>query len=176
MRLTWVLAIRLIFLSHHLSYYSVLAQSEFAIYPQCSQGCFVASASPAGISLTNNPLVDNPKICTNVQYLQLTAKCIEASCGISTLESIAQSAKDNCDSTGSPLVLSVDQLIQLGSSATSTSSSYSPSTTSGYTSYSYPSTLSTAAASSASLASPTSSMVALPGKCQLVSVVSLTTN
>jgi hypothetical protein len=114
-----ILATGLIFISHYLSHHFSVAQSEFAGYPKCAQGCLIASATTAGITLTNNPSEDNPKLCTNVQYLQLTAKCIGASCPADTLESIIQEVETACDRTNTPLVLTVQQLIQLGDGAAS---------------------------------------------------------
>jgi hypothetical protein len=116
----------LLFLSNYLSHHFTVAQSEFAAYPQCSQGCFVASATTAGIELSNKPSADNGKLCTNVQYLQLVAKCVKVQCSANTFESIANATKKDCDSTNTPLVLTVSQLIELGGGTTNTTSSSLP--------------------------------------------------
>jgi hypothetical protein len=159
----WILAVSLILAAYYTPYHFTTAQGDFGSYPVCSQGCFTSAADTAGITLTGNPLEDNPKLCSNVQFLQSAVKCIVNSCGENTLGLILQDAEDGCDSTGTPLALSVQQLLQLGESALSTSSSslITSSTTSSSTSSSTSTLSSTSTALSTPL-TPTSSSTSSP--------------
>lgn len=102
--------------------YTVLATFNFNNYPECAQSIlynFAPSQCDYGSDTTADSQQTNLCLCSNSGWISDSAKAIYHSCGCQDLTTSAQISSDNCATTDTLSVISIQDYIEDGTGGSS---------------------------------------------------------
>ncbi|KAI9671521.1 MAG: hypothetical protein M1817_003573 [Caeruleum heppii] len=95
------------------------ANTYFSAYNECSRSC-INEQPAAQVCRTPDLAVTNSCLCTNITYMEDSARCVYSRCGESSLVQTAELSGRACALTNTPMSISTQEFIAAGKATAET--------------------------------------------------------